>query len=118
MTCQQPAPVVRGMDVLNSQDRDDSIEHRRGHDDGAKPANRLERLIQIMRSNERLMADLAASRERIDRARAYLDAPGSNARFGSAHLDRCRGKHSAILAGLRANRIEALDLLARTGSEA
>jgi hypothetical protein len=76
-------------------------------------SNPLERLIQIMQSNDRLMEELAASRDRIARARAYLDEPGRNARMGSAHLERCRVKHSGILARLRANRVEALGLLGR-----
>lgn len=71
----------------------------------------LERLAQLMNFNDRLMEDLATSRRRIVRARAYLDGPGGHARFGLAHLERCHMKHSGILAQLRANRIEALHLL-------
>lgn len=74
--------------------------------------NPLERLAQLLRANERLMGDLATSRARIWDARAYLDGPGGDLHFGEAHLDRCRIKHSGILAQLRANRIEALGLLA------
>ncbi len=81
-------------------------------------ANPLERLAQIMRSNDRLMDELAVGRERVARARAYLDEPTCNARFGAAHLDRCRAKHAGVLAQLRANRIEALDLLAGPDSPA
>ncbi len=117
MTCQPLAPVALGMDLSQLQCRAGSAKVRRRPDDRADSGNPLERLVEIMRSNDRLMGELAASRERIDRARAYLDAPGSNARFGSAHLDRCRARHSAILAWLRANRIEALALLAPSGSE-
>lgn len=73
--------------------------------------NPLERLSQLMLSNERLMDELATSRVRIADARAYLDGPDARPRFGEAHLDRCRSKHSGILAQLRANRIEALHLL-------
>ena len=79
-------------------------------------ANPLERLAQLVNSNERLMDELATSRLRVSDARAYLDAPGCNARFGEAHLDRCRVRHSGILAQLRANRIEALRLLGEGGS--
>lgn len=76
-----------------------------------RAANPLERLVQLMQSNDRLMAELGASRERIVQARAYLDQPGCNAGFGVTYLERCRSKHSGILAQLRANRIEALGLL-------
>jgi len=62
------------------------------------------------------MDELASSRERISRARSYQLEPGCNARFGSAHFDRCRAKHSGILAQLRANRIEALAILGRGAS--
>ena len=79
-------------------------------------ANPLERLAQLVLANDRLMEDLASSRRRISRARAYQDEPGCNARFGAAHLERCRCRHSGILAQLRANRIEALGLLGRSGS--
>ena len=81
--------------------------------DAASP---LERLAQLVLANDRLMEDLASSRRRISRARAYQDEPGCNVRFGAAHLERCRSKHSGILAQLRANRIEALGLLGRSGS--
>ena len=73
--------------------------------------NPLERLAQLVIANDRLMDDLGTSRSSIDAARAYLDTPGCNARFGSTHLDRCRARHSGILSQLRANRIEALGLL-------
>ncbi len=81
-------------------------------------ANPLERLAQLVIANDRLMDELATSRARIVAARSYLDSPGCNARFGSAHLERCRSKHSGILAQLRANRIEALHLLGEGGSAA
>jgi len=78
--------------------------------------NPLERLTQLVHSNDRLMDELTTSRARIMAARAYLDRPGCNTRFGSAHLERCRNRHSGILAQLRANRIEALRLLGEKGS--
>lgn len=80
--------------------------------------NPLERLAQLVNSNDRLMDELTTSRARIDAARAYLDSPGCNDRFGSAHLDRCRARHSGILAQLRANRIESLRLLGEDAPKA
>jgi hypothetical protein len=74
-------------------------------------SNSLERLAQLMISNDQLMDELVTSRAKIVAARTYLDKPDCNLRFGSAHLERCRAKHSGILAQLRANRIEALQLL-------
>ncbi len=79
-------------------------------------SNSLERLAQLMISNDELMDELVTSRARIVAARTYLDKPACNLRFGLAHLERCRTKHSGILARLRANRIEALQLLGEAGS--
>jgi hypothetical protein len=76
------------------------------------PPNPLERLAQLVHANDRLIDDLTSSRARIVAALTYLDKPDCNIAFGSAHLQRCRTRHARILAQLRANRIEALDLLA------
>jgi hypothetical protein len=75
--------------------------------------NPLERLAQLVTANDRLIDDLATSRTRIVAALTYLDKPDCNPRFGSVHLERCRTRHAAILAKLRANRIEALHLLGK-----
>ena len=69
-------------------------------------------LFELDADNGRLMDKLEISRNRIDAARHYLDSPGCNDRFGAAHLERCRDRRSAILAALRANRIEGFRLLA------
>src|SRR4051812_20948456 len=54
----------------------------------------LERLVQIMRSNERLFAELQGLAGQINRARAYLAEPGAHAAIGEAHLGRLRTKYS------------------------
>lgn len=77
----------------------------------------LERLAAIMLGNDVLMDELVVSRARVDAARVYLDREGCNLRFGSAHLELCRAKHSGLLARLRANRIEAIGLLSTTTEE-
>ncbi len=119
MTCSAPANFVYGTIITNPQNLLELASPRR-----VRPApsyriatNPLERLAQLMLSNERLMEDLATSRSRIASARGYLDGPDCHVRFGEAHLDRSRAKHSGILAQLRANRIEALHLLAEAGSD-
>ena len=81
-------------------------------------ANPLERLAHLVRTNNALMDELTLSRARIVSAQAYLDRPGGNIPFGKAHLDRCRRKHSGVLALLRANRIESLRLLGQCPSAA
>ena len=78
--------------------------------------NPLARLAELLLANDRLMEELASSRGRIARARAYQDEPGCNVRFGLANFERCRVKHSGILAQLRANRIEAMGLLGRSAT--
>ena len=118
MTC--PTPVIFAYETMPTEPQDQPNPVRpRPEPPMPTPtiaANPLERLAQLMNSNERLMDELAASRLRISDARAYLDVPGCNVRFGEAHLERCRTRHSGILAQLRANRIEALQLLGEGGS--
>ncbi len=113
MICPAPTSVVRGNSASYSQPTMMTRPKPAGRPATNPPAlaNPLERLAQLIRSNDRLLDDLATSRQRIVAALTYLDKPGCNARFASAHLDRCRNRHAAILAQLRANRIEALDLL-------
>ncbi len=117
MSVPTSAGFVCGNNAATSRANPAPHRPRGGRPAPAIAANPLERLAQLMRSNERLMDDLAASRARLETARAYLDEPGGNAPLGTAHLDRCRVKHSGILARLRGNRIEAFDLLGRDGSE-
>jgi hypothetical protein len=115
MTCSIPAPLVYGMNATDSQFPSTNPPQTRPNPTIA--SNPLERLAQLVIANDRLMDELAASRARIVAARVYLDSPDCNPRFGSAHLERCRSKHSGILAQLRANRIEALHLLGDGGSD-
>jgi uncharacterized membrane protein len=118
MTCPTPASFACGPSFADSQFQPTNP----GRPDRAEltpsvASNPLERLAQLVNANDRLMDELTTSRARIVAARAYLDRPGCNARFGSAHLERSRGRHSGILAQLRANRIEALRLLGEGGSD-
>ena len=119
MTCPIPVPVVGGISVADSQLDAMNLPNRPRPCRSTLPptaSNPLERLAQLVIANDRLMDELAVSRARIDAARLYLDRPDCNVGFGSAHLERCRTKHSGILAHLRANRIEALHLLGDGGS--
>jgi hypothetical protein len=74
-------------------------------------ANPLERLAQLMHSNDRLMEELATVRRRIVRAREYMLSPKRNFRFAAENLAHCKNKHRGVLAQLRANRIEANRIL-------
>jgi hypothetical protein len=118
MTCPIPASFVHGTNLTASQLEPIPIDRPAWVERVPLVAlNPLERLAQLVNSNDWLMDELTTSRARIVSARAYLDRPGCNTRFGSAHLERCRAKHSGILAQLRANRIEALRLLGEGGSD-
>ena len=69
------------------------------------------RLVRLVRVNERLTAELDETRARARRAWAYLATPGADPALAMAELQRLRPKRSAILAHLRANRLEAHALL-------
>jgi hypothetical protein len=115
MMCLAPFPAVRGNFVPHSPStmlNPPSSSCQCSGVEPAEPVNALERLAQLVVSNDQLIDELTCSRARIVSALTYLDQPGCNARFGSAHLERCRNRHSEILAQLRANRLEALELLA------
>jgi hypothetical protein len=113
MTCPARTSIVRGNPATNSQLKTMIPPNSSRQFNTLPPvsSNPLERLAQLVNANDGLIDDLANSRERIVAALTYLDKPACNARFGSAHLERCRNRHAGILAQLRANRIEAIHLL-------
>jgi hypothetical protein len=76
--------------------------------------NGFERLVRLVRDNEHLFEQARELRVRLNRARTYLAEPQSNPILGHAQLNRLRNQHSGVLARLRANRIEAQELLAHT----
>ncbi|HEV3166384.1 MAG TPA: hypothetical protein VGZ22_20335, partial [Isosphaeraceae bacterium] len=49
--------------------------------------NSFRRLVQIMRSNERLFEELQSQGARLNRARAYLTEFGSNSTLGVVNLN-------------------------------
>lgn len=71
------------------------------------------RLVRLVQENERLLAELDSVRAKVRVAWSYASEPGSNASLAMAHLERLRLKRSALLTHLRANRIEARELLGR-----
>lgn len=72
------------------------------------------RLVRLVRDNERLFSELEAVRSQARRAWSYFTEPGCNSALAIAQLDRLRMKRSALLAHLRANRVEARSLLGST----
>lgn len=69
------------------------------------------RLVRLVRDNERLQAELDATRAKVRDAFDYLAAPNANPALALALLERLRLRRSALLAHLRANRVEARELL-------
>ncbi|HWE35902.1 MAG TPA: hypothetical protein VG406_04960 [Isosphaeraceae bacterium] len=70
----------------------------------------FERLVRLLKDNERLVGELKDLGDKLLRARAYRADPGCNVALAEAHINRLRAKHSGVLALLRANRIEAHEL--------
>ena len=70
----------------------------------------IARLFRIQREQLDLTQQLERNMGRIALARAYLARPGSNVLLGSARLARLRDTRRALLAKMRASRIEALEL--------
>jgi hypothetical protein len=69
--------------------------------------NPFERLVQILKMNERLLGELQRLNGRLGEARDYLVRPGCNVVLGMATLARAKRRRSAVLCRLRAHRIEA-----------
>ena len=72
----------------------------------------FERLIQITRSNDRLLIELAAAKRKLRQARDYQFDPDSHVALGNALVAHARKGQVRVLARLRENRLEALRLLA------
>jgi hypothetical protein len=117
MACPTSTNLVHGNLISNSHSPTKTSQPPFSRPAPPSLSNPLEQLTQLMLSNDNLMDELTVSRAKIVSARSYLDRPGCNVGFGSAHLERCRSKHSGVLAQLRANRIEALHLLGHVGSD-
>ncbi|MEO6807576.1 MAG: hypothetical protein ABI353_00485 [Isosphaeraceae bacterium] len=73
------------------------------------------RLILIARSNEQYLGQLDALNVRIGQARTQLDNAHGEARVERAYLTHLKTKRSGVLAQLRANRIEAEQILGDSG---
>ena len=75
--------------------------------------NVLERLIQLTRSNDRLVAELATAHHRLGQAIEYAGESRTRAVLGATLVEHARKKQAKVSAQLRANRIESLALLAK-----
>jgi hypothetical protein len=63
------------------------------------------------------LAELRASRKKMQRARAYLASPGSNPALGQAYLESAAQAHAKHLVELRDNRRRAWELVGRLDAE-
>jgi hypothetical protein len=76
------------------------------------PEDAFARLAALVRSNDRLLAELKALDARLAEARAYLATPLANLQLGQAHRDRIQARRVRVLTILRANRLAAREFLA------
>lgn len=70
----------------------------------------LARAVALLRDNERLLRDLAASRRHLADALHYGARPDANPHLAAARLDQLRARRSRTLGLLRANRLIARQL--------
>lgn len=78
---------------------------------GDEPPSDFGRLILMVRSNEHYLGQLDALNVRISQAKAQLDNARDEARVRRVYLAHLKTKRSGVLAQLRANRIEAEQIL-------
>ena len=79
-------------------------------------SNPFGRLVQLVQVNERLIADLDQLGRRQADARAYLSRSDCNLKLGTALVAFLKAKRSGILCQLRANRIEAEQIVGAPAS--
>jgi len=80
------------------------------------PPGNFAHLVDLYRDNGRIFRELAATRAGLDAALAYLSGPHGRGPVARVHFERLRSRRSALLARLRANRIEARRLLPATAA--
>lgn len=78
-------------------------------DPGAK--NALARLVELIQSNDRLLADLKVLDRRLADAKQYVASPGANLLLGRSRIERIRDQRSLVMTALRSNRIVAREFL-------
>ncbi len=81
------------------------------------PPDLFEQVVRLVQSNDRLFAERDALVAKLGRARTYLADPDCNRNFATAYLNHLKLKHSSVLALLRANRLQARQILDRLNGE-
>jgi hypothetical protein len=69
-----------------------------------------ERLLRVWSRHVQKIKDVRRSRQRLERAKSYLDAPSGNAGLGRAYLEAMARSHAKHLEELRQIRREAWEL--------
>src|SRR5947209_7388910 len=82
--------------------------------DGGGEESPFGQVVALYRSNSSLLSELTSVPATLSGAGGSLAGPACTAALGRAHLLRLRARHSAALVLLRANRLQARRLLART----
>ena len=115
MTCDTPHLVdsiaFPGWSSSSVDGRNDS---RRGE---ASATNPLEQLVQLRRSNDRLVVELKQARRRLGQAMEFAGDPKSGGNLAITLVVHTRKNHTRVLKQLRANRLQALELLAQLAVE-
>ncbi len=70
--------------------------------------------VSLYQSNKFLLTELKSLDRRLSSTQSYLESPGCNPLLARAHLRQLKTRRSAVLTLLRANRLQARLLLART----
>ncbi len=76
-------------------------------------ASDFERMVALLRSNERLFGTLDGVSQRLHEVRTYLAQDDCNVSLGRECYRYWRSRHSGVLTQLRANRLEARRVLRR-----
>lgn len=79
--------------------------------------NPIEQMIQLRRSNDRLVDELKQARHRLSQAMEFARDQKSGGNLAISLVAHTRKNHTRVLKRLRANRFQALELLARLAVE-
>ncbi len=91
-----------------------TFEDAAGTRPAAAGADLFGRFVSVYQSNEILFAELESIKQNLARANTYLETPGSNPALAHAQIGRLKTRRSAALTMLRANRLQARALIARS----
>ncbi len=107
-------PMVSAPSAAFADERTPSVDEA---DSGVEAAAcDFDRMVVLLRSNERLFGTLEGVSQRLHEVRAYLAQDDCNVTLGRECYRYWRDRHSRVLTQLRANRVEARRVLRRLDS--